>query len=135
MKREAVLKKFQEYVNWYVKKYGSGNPNLRPIYEIWTMSDIGGVDVNADGKPNGWPSATVEYIGWYPNVEDAVDAVLENRCDIWETCYEGAMVICRYPGLYVPGSNVNRQMFKWNMATMQYEPLESEPDIYAHISY
>lgn len=33
-----------------------------------------------------------DRVGWYDNEKDALEAVKTNTCDIWETCYNYAVV-------------------------------------------
>ena len=34
----------------------------------------------------------LDQVGWYDNEEYALDSVKKNTCDIWETCYNYAVV-------------------------------------------
>ena len=34
----------------------------------------------------------LEQVGWYDNEEVAIDSVKNNVCDIWETCYNYAVI-------------------------------------------
>jgi hypothetical protein len=61
-------------------------------------------------------------VGYYKNKKDAIDTILENCGDIWETIYTYAVVERIEPGLYPIADE--RWFFKWNMDTRQYEPIE-----------
>ena len=82
----------------------------------------------------GWLDiGSTRTVGYYTEKEDAINAVLENRCDLWETIYTYAVVEYLTPGLYPLALNEDRWFFKWNNNTKQYEPIE--PLKYCCVNY
>ena len=80
--------------------------------------------------PNIGSSRTV---GYYTNKKDAIDAVLENCCDIWEYCYTYAVVEFIEPGLYNPAEE--RWFFKWDDEKHCYEEIEPFVDCYGNYAF
>ena len=68
-------------------------------------------------------------VGFRHSLEDALESVRQNMCDIWETCYDYALVEEVEPCMY-PASH-KRWWFKFNMETKEYEPME-EPKFFEH---
>ena len=67
---------------------------LKEIYTIYTCEELekgenGLIQVGSSRTP-----------GWYSTFEDAERTVLENTCDIWETCYDYACIEKYHEGLY-----------------------------------
>ena len=62
--------------------------------------------------------------GYYTKKEDAFYVVKNNVCDIWETCYDYALIEKVKEGLYNPATNENRWWFKYNYKTEEYEQIE-----------
>lgn len=83
---------------------------------------------------NGFPDCgSPRTVGYYINKEDAINTVLENRCDLWETIYTYAVVERLEPGLYPLAEE--RWFFKWNMETMQYEATEPIIDNFGNYAF
>ena len=73
-------------------------------------------------------------VGYFKTFEDAEQAVIKNACDIWETCYDYA-VIERIPfGLYpeIGDPNTERWYYKYNVETNKYELMDEVPKDFAH---
>lgn len=111
--------------------------NKEPIYaimvctkieeHIYTMKDENG---NEKEKPSGFPDfGATRVVGFYHEKENAIDAVKENAGDIWETCYDYAIVETVEPGLYQ--SSHDRWIFKHNPSTGGYDEIP-EPEILNH---
>lgn len=82
---------------------------------------------------NGFPDFGAErLVGYYFTKKDAFDSVINNVCDIWETCYTYALIEAVKPGLYEPASKSERWFFKYNRVINKYEPID-EPDDLEHI--
>jgi hypothetical protein len=88
-----------------------------------------------DKTKKGFPPDIGSYraVGYYTNKKAAIDAVLENRCDIFEYTYTYAVVEHIEPGLY--NLAADRWFFKWNLETSQYEPIESFVDQYGNYAF
>lgn len=83
---------------------------------------------------HGWPdTGATRTVGYYTNKKDAVDTVLENCCDIWEHSYTYAVVEYIEPGIY--NLATERWFFKWNMDTLQYEPIDSIEDNFGNYAF
>ncbi len=107
---------------------------VRPIFEILVFEHPDKEWVFPSGKPSGLPDmGTQSNVGFYYDLEDAFDAVSENLCDIRETVYDAAFIICRFPGLYDCVSSNGRLYFVWDGAKGGYK-LAEEPEIFKHIS-
>ena len=71
-------------------------------------------------------------VGYFFDKDDAINHVKENVCDIWETCYNYAIVEGVKPGFYEPADKEDRWLFKFNHETGEYEQIE-EPGEMAHL--
>jgi hypothetical protein len=76
-------------------------------------------------------------IGYYNNFEKAEEAVINNYCDIWETCYNYCVIEKIPEGLYqyAVGSKYadnDRWFYKYNKETNQYNFIE-EPIEFEHL--
>ncbi len=82
----------------------------------------------------GVPSiGSARTVGYYTNKKDAVDAVIENCCDIWEYTYDYAVVELIEPGLYNPAEE--RWFFKWNDELKGYEEIEPFVDCFGNYAF
>ena len=98
------------------------------IYVITVMTKIDEV-VSNTGKKLGMPDfGDVRTVGYYYTYDDARDAVMENRADIWETCYDYAVIEKIAPGVYNGADREDRSLFKYDKENDRYLPIE-EPDI------
>lgn len=74
----------------------------------------------------GWPHfGSTRTVGWVPALNDAKECVHYNYADIWETCYDFAVIEEVEAGLYP--CCANRWFFKFNTGTKFYEAIE-EPE-------
>lgn len=89
------------------------------IYAIKTMTRC-----QEDAKYPGYLDFGHERnVGYYTSLDDAINSVSNNNCDIWETIYKYAMIEEVKEGLY--GSACMRTWwFKWNEELKKYEPME-----------
>ena len=107
---------------------------VRPIFEIIVFEHPDKEYVLPSGKPSGFPDMGAQSnVGFYYDFKDARDAVYENLCDIRETVYDAAFIICRFPGLYGSVPKEGRLYFVWDGAKGGYK-LAEEPEIFKHIS-
>lgn len=63
--------------------------------------------------------------GYFPTFEEAEDAVLNNRCDIFEYIHEYAVIEKVEDGIHQ--IDLNPTWYKWNVEEGDYEKTE-EPD-------
>lgn len=82
------------------------------------------------GIPNIGSARTV---GYYENKQDALNAVLENWCDIFESTYTYAVVEYIEPGLYNPATE--RWFFKWCDTHNAYEPINAFEDCWGNYAF
>lgn len=82
-----------------------------PIYTITTIE----VD-----KKESYSSS--RCVGFYYDLNEAKNAVEENRCDIFETCYLYAVIEETYAGIY---PEIKQELwFKYNLKEEKYEKCE-----------
>lgn len=67
-------------------------------------------------------------VGYYSTFEKAEEAVLDNACDIWETCYDYAVIENVDEGLYQ--YDQNPVWYKWDDLNEEYVKIEGRPDQY-----
>ena len=76
-------------------------------------------------------------VGWFPTFKGAERRVKNNTGDLWETCYDYA-VIERIPfGLYpeIGDPNTERWYYKYNVETNKYELMDEVPKDFAHYMF
>lgn len=73
-------------------------------------------------------------VGFYHNVDDAIEALASNCCDIQEGIYQAGFILCRFPGVYPVVSSGMRMYFRWNAEEGKFVQAE-EPSIFAHIAF
>ena len=104
--------------------------NYNPIYAITCMTKFEELIIN--NKNSGFPDfGATAFMGFYHNFDDATESVIENACDINETCYDYAVIEEITPGLY--SYPRYRWFYKFNRNKNEYEPIE-EPKFMNHIA-
>lgn len=74
-----------------------------------------------------WPDLGVcENVGYYFDFDTADENVRKNQCDIWETCFNYAVITKVRPGLYPTAEII--QVYKYDRATCSYKQIV-RPDI------
>ena len=68
--------------------------------------------------------------GFYSNKEDALNALHKNITDLWEYCYDYAVLEEYHEG--ISNHTLNRQFFKYDMDKDGYVEIE-EPECVSHI--
>lgn len=96
------------------------------IYAILVMTDL---SYNKDLKFPDFGSECL--VGYYSSKEAAFEAVKDNCCDIWETCYDYALIEEIEEGLYNPALPNQRWFFKYNAEKYCYEEIK-EPEFVKH---
>lgn len=89
------------------------------IYTILTTT-------RCEKDTNGWLDTGHErLVGFYCILDDAIEAVLSNRCDMWETIYNYVIIEKVYEGMYGSATYGSETWwFKWNKELGKYEPME-----------
>lgn len=134
------MSKYQEvlnYVKWYQEKYKDKYGNIpNPIFEImlfeYPNKEMTYPTSNGNVR-SGWPdTGCVANMGFYYELDTAIQAMNENWCDIQETCYYAGFILCRFPGLYYAATS--RMYFLWDEEKKGFFEAE-EPKIFAHVAY
>lgn len=98
--------------------------NGQIIYTITMLEKV-------ENDKNGWPSfGSTDVVGYYTDLDVAIEAVSSNACDINETVYDYAVIEKVSEGLYNP--SVTSYWFKYNREKDSYEPID-EPNEVKHI--
>lgn len=134
------MSKYQEmldYVKWYQEKYKDKDGNIsNPIFEIMLFEYPNKETTYPTPEGNvrsGWPdTGCVANMGFYYELDTAIQAMNENWCDIQETCYYAGFILCRFPGLYYAATS--RMYFLWDEEKKGFFEAE-EPKIFAHVAY
>lgn len=96
----------------------------RPIYVITTFekwpTDKDPFDYGCSRSP-----------GFYYTFEDTEDSVINNVCDIWETCYTYAQITKMHPGMY--GYEGENWYYKYNIESGKYEKMNDVESPFVHI--
>lgn len=96
----------------------------RPIYAITTFTKL-------EEDKLGWPEVgSTNTVGFYYGEKVANHAVKENNCDMWEYCYDYALIEKIYPGVY--GCSLKRWLYKFDVETKEYKQIE-EPEFFKHV--
>lgn len=67
-------------------------------------------------------------VGYYSTFEKAEEAVLDNACDIWETCYDYCVIEDVEEGLYQ--YDQSPAWYKWDDLNEEYKRIEEVPEEY-----
>lgn len=107
----------------------------KPIYVMQVFEKIDELKNSKTGEGLGWPdTGCVDTVGFHYNIEDAINAMHENACDIQETCYYFGFVYTKWPGVYGRGGTPNdRIFFAWDEEKKGFYESE-EPEIFKHIA-
>jgi hypothetical protein len=134
------MSKYQEildYVKWYQEEHKDKNSNtLNPIFEIMLFEYPNKEMIyhKPEGDVlSGWPdTGCVDHVGFYYELDTAIQTMNENWGDIQETCYHAGFILCRFPGLYQAA--IHRIYFLWNEEKKGFFEAE-EPEIFKHVAY
>ena len=81
----------------------------------------------------GWPDiGACRVWGFYTNKEDALNTLHENRTDLWETCYDYAILEPYYEGISEYCFEEDRQFFKYDAEKDGYFEID-EPEGFNHV--
>ena len=69
--------------------------------------------------------------GFYSNKDDALDTLINNRTDLWETIYDYAVIEPYYEGISGYDFDEDRMWFKYNEITDCYDHID-EPEKVKH---
>lgn len=106
----------------------------KPIYDIIMMEHANKELVYPTGKHSGFPDmGATNSVGFYYDLQDAIDALHCNACDIREYVYDAAFILIREPGLYNACGSDTRKYFVWNDELHGFYEAD-EPNIFKHIA-
>ena len=118
-----------------LKLVGKVDKDEKPIFQIMTFTNPDKEMIYPTQKTSGFPDeGTINEPGFYYAIDDALRAVENNEGDIWETCYDAAFILCKFPGLYQSAGTGLRMYYVFNKDTKMYEQKE-EPAIFRHVAY
>lgn len=81
----------------------------------------------------GWPkTGCTRCWGFYSNKQDALNALHGNYTDMWEYCYDYAILEAYYEGIGGYSFNEERQFFKYDKEQDGYFEIEA-PQGFEHI--
>lgn len=103
-----------------------------PIWVITVFEKVDTLKSEKDGRDLGWPDTGSRCTwGFYYDKEKALDALRTNATDMWETCYDYAVLEKYRPG--VPGDCYGEpaQFFKYNEEKNGYFMIPT-PDALKH---
>lgn len=133
----SKYQKMLDYVKWYQEKHKNKDGNTpNPIFEIMLFEHPNKEMTYPTPEGNvrsGWPdTGCIDHMGFYYELDTAIQAMNENWCDIQETCYYAGFILCRFPGLYYAGTS--RMYFLWDNEKEGFFEAE-EPEIFKHVAY
>ena len=109
-------------------------PDDRPIFRIFMMEYPDKEIVYPTGKHSGFPDyGSSNEVGFYYSLDDAIEAMNQNMCDIHEFTYGAGFILCQFPGLYESSGTEMRMYFVWDEEKQGFFQKE-EPEIFKHIS-
>ena len=102
----------------------------KSFYEDETSYYFIKVFTRLEQDEHGWPDLGSQTIwGFFDNLEEALSTVHHNITDLWETCYDYAVIENYYQGICNFGEY--RQFFKYDKEKDGYFEIE-EPDFMKH---
>lgn len=101
----------------------------RPIYRILLFSKI--PTLNSNMFPD-W--GTMDDVGFYYELETAIQAMHENWCDLREFVFDAGLIVKHLPGLYESAATENRIYFEWDEDRKGFFEKE-EPECLEHYSF
>lgn len=89
-----------------------------------------------DGKeiPSGYPDAAMDNMGFYYELDTAIEAMHGNWLDIQETVFHAGFILCHFPGLYESAHSDGRIYFLWDEGRQGFFEAD-EPEIFRHVTY
>ena len=133
MESEKAIKNLKSYVSWYMDSHEIQSP----IYEIALFRHPDKeLLIKRDGMwvGSGYPDADMDVMGYYYDLDTAVQAMHENWCDIQETIFKAGFILCRFPGLYNCVQKVTRLYFLWDEERQGFFEAD-EPEIFKNSCY
>lgn len=122
--RQYRSNRINEGMNQLMKDYRDGKYEQINIYVIMVCEKL--------EEHNNLPDVGASrVVGFYTDRSDAEFAVKNNSCDIWEMCYDYAIIEEVEEGLY--SLSTERSYYKYDTEDGHYHPIP-EPDFMKHLS-
>ena len=120
------------YIESHSEQYGNG----KPIFEILVFEEPCKeymFERNGELIPSGYPEIGDNRMGYYHELDTAIQAMNENWADIQEHCFHAGFVLCHFPGLYNDVGPWGRIYFLWDEERMGFFEAD-EPPLFAHLA-
>lgn len=135
----SKYQEIQDYIKWYQEKYTQKDGTKPvPIFEIMVFEYPNKELIyhKPEGEVHsGYPdTGCADHMGFYYELDTAIQAMNENWCDIQETVYHAGFILCRFPGVYYTSLPNSRMYFLWNEEKKGFFEAE-EPKIFEHVAY
>lgn len=118
--REQILQDIKDPIN-----RGAG----KPIFMIYLTDEIEPY-VTKDGKIMDWSGCQLNFMGFYYDLDDAIDAMHYNAMDISEDIFTCGYITVGFQGVYNHAADwYNRMFFKWNNDKEGFFEEENEPKL------
>lgn len=132
----TTLEAKQKIEQWIQRYGGPRFENQKPIFRImlFTHPDKELMFIK-DGEeiPSGWPDIDGNDMGFYYELDTAIDAMHGNWLDIQETVFHAGFILCTFPGLYERSGKDARIYFLWDEEREGFFEAE-EPEIFRHVA-
>lgn len=120
-----------EYMEWHDEKY----EKEQPIFELLLFEHPDKEMFSKHDQPMGVPdTGALDIVGFFYDLDQAIQAMNENHLGIQETVYHAGFIILKYPGLYQAAGPHKRIYFKWDPEKKGFFEAE-EPKIFQHVAY
>ena len=73
--------------------------------------------------------------GFYSNKEDAFNVLKYNTTDLWEYCYDYAVIEAYHEGISGYDFEEGRQFFKYDQELDSYKPIEEPEEVKHYASF
>lgn len=125
-KKEEVLK--------YVVNKADPMIGFVPIYEIVLFKELQELKNNDNIGMGMADCSNFNSMGFYYELDDAINAMHENRCDIRETVFDYGFVLVHWPGVYNNSSGkLERLFYKWDETLEGFYETE-EPSLFEYLA-
>ena len=107
----------------------------RPIFCIYLFEHPNKEKIYPSGKHSGFPDEGDSDIpGFYYSLDEAIEVMNKNICDIRECVYNAGFILCQFPGMYQVVETDLRMYFVWDEEKGGFFQQE-EPEIFRHVAY
>lgn len=97
----------------------------KTIYTVTTLVNLPDYEIRTTSNPR--------CVGWFEKYQDAVEAVTKNLGDIWEQCYNYAVIETVYEGLYQ--TDVDYDLFKFDIKSKTYKQIDVPKQMQHYCSF